>query len=162
MHPDTVLSNTSPIYYLSKSGSLNLLKNIYAEIYITEGIVEELKASGDFDVDLYSSDYSWIKIRKVDKIPLWIKKVPDLGKGESQLLALADSLENPLLIIDELLGRKIAVSNNYSVTGLCGVLLLAKRKGLLNKVGPMIEKYIEYGFYISKKLKEYVLKKALE
>ncbi len=103
MPPSIVLSNTSPIYYLYQSGLLTILRDIYGEICITEGVVEELKASGDFDVDLNASEYSWIKINSVKEILLSIRELEELGKGESEILSLADSFDNPLLIIDELL-----------------------------------------------------------
>ncbi|MBN2531679.1 MAG: hypothetical protein JXB88_02245 [Spirochaetales bacterium] len=126
MQTSIVLSNTSPLYYLNKLGILDILRLLFGELSIPEAVVNELQASNDFKIDLYGSYSSWITIERVNAIPPSISVIQGLGKGETEVLALAKIKKEPLLIIDDTLGRRIALSNGYSITGTCGILILAK------------------------------------
>jgi len=63
-----------------------------------------------------------------------------------------------LVILDDKDARKVARGFGLKVTGTLGILLLARRKGLIPAVGPYIEELRKHGFRIS----EDVLGKILE
>jgi len=66
-------------------------------------------------------------------------------------------------IIDERLGRREAVRLGLSITGVLGVLLIAKNRGLIAKVKPIMESLIsQANFRISHQLYEEVLQTANE
>jgi predicted nucleic acid-binding protein len=50
-----------------------------------------------------------------------------LDSGEASSIAFALSLENSLLIIDEVKGRKVATENGLEIIGTLGLLLLVKK-----------------------------------
>lgn len=162
MQTTSVLSNTSPLYYLSKLSKLDILKLLFGKIYIPEAVVNELQNSNDFKIDLCGSDFSWIIIEHVNVIPPAISGVEGLGKGETEVLALAEIKKEPLLIIDDMLGRRIALSNGYNITGTCGILILAKKKKLIKEVKPIIISLQKAGFYLTDKHKDILIKKAGE
>jgi hypothetical protein len=67
------------------------------------------------------------------------------------------------LLIDERLGRREAVRLGLSITGVLGVLLIAKNRGLIAKVKPIMESLIsQANFRISHQLYEEVLQTANE
>jgi predicted nucleic acid-binding protein len=71
--------------------------------------------------------------------------------------------EEPELLIDERLGRREAVRLGLSITGVLGVLLIAKNRGLISKVQPIIDALIlQANFRISRQLYEEVLQTANE
>lgn len=106
-------------------------------------------------------DYGWIIVKKVT-IPAFIKIIPDLGQGEAEVLALACEENNPLLIIDDALARKIANLQQIKFTGTAGVLLRAKKEGYIKGLKLIIDKLKETGFYISDKLIVEILKSSGE
>ena len=72
----------------------------------------------------------WITREAVGN-PTVIAALHELGRGEAEAVALA--VENPgsLLILDERRGRLAAINLHVNIIGTLGVLLVAKRKGLL-------------------------------
>ena len=63
----------------------------------------------------------------------------NLDIGEAEAIALALELKADELLIDERLGRREAVRLGLSITGILGVLLIAKNRGLVSKVKPIME-----------------------
>jgi predicted nucleic acid-binding protein len=53
----------------------------------------------------------------------------DLDKGEASAIALTLEVENGVLIIDDLKGRKIAKKLNLKFSGMFGLILKAKQMG---------------------------------
>ncbi len=58
--------------------------------------------------------------------------VPDLGNGEAEVLALGCQENNPLLVIDDALARRIAKLQEFKLTGTAGVLVKAKKSRTYN------------------------------
>jgi len=74
----------------------------------------------------------------------------ELDEGEKQAVALASDLdEGVLLLIDDHTGRQAARRLGIAVTGLIGLLLLAKERGLVGKVGPLLDELRQAGYWLS-------------
>ena len=56
------------------------------------------------------------------------------------------------LLIDERRGRNEAIQLGLQVTGLLGILLAAKRQGLIPLVQPLLDSLIVQGFWIREEL----------
>jgi predicted nucleic acid-binding protein len=54
-----------------------------------------------------------------------------VDQGEAEAIELAKELHADRLLIDERKGRKLAADEGVPVIGLLGIVLLAKRKGLV-------------------------------
>jgi predicted nucleic acid-binding protein len=72
-----------------------------------------------------------------------------LGAGESEVIELAISLENVIVVIDEKKGRAAAVAAGLRVTGTVGVLLEARERGHIHSVGLLLQNMRDSGFRIS-------------
>ncbi len=84
--------------------------------------------------------------------------VRDLGKGETAVLLCA--LENPdssLVVLDDLLARRVARSLGIQLTGTAGILISAKKQGFIEAVGPYLTQLEQLGFYLSQKHKILIL-----
>ena len=64
--------------------------------------------------------------------------------------------------MDERKGRKYAASVGLEVIGSIGILLQAKRAGLLTEVKPCIDAMISRGIHLSDSLTAWALRKAGE
>jgi len=144
-----IIADTSCLIALNNISKLSVLQDIYSEIVITQEVW------GEYGGELPQ----WITIlevkdkRKQQEIEL------NLDEGEASSIALALETENPLLIIDEIKGRKIAASLNIEIIGTVGVLLLANKKGLLNDVLSLVLKMVNKGFRLSDKLLDMLIEK---
>jgi len=157
-----VISNTSPLLYLHRTGYLSLLPGLYGEVVIPPAVLSELRAGGSRGIDVPDpSDHAWLRV-----IPLQSRQllpiVTDLGEGESEAIGLA--LEHPgsRLILDDQLARRIARLSRLSFTGTLGVVLKAKAAGLLPSVGPVLQDLRSAGLWLDDELVSAVLAQACE
>lgn len=65
-------------------------------------------------------------------------------------------------MIDEYWARKIAEYKGLKYTGTLGVLLKAKKKGLIKEIKSLLNELLNRGFWISTELYNAVLKEAGE
>ncbi len=86
----------------------------------------------------------------------------DLDEGEASAIALSLEMKNPILMLDELKGRKIAERLNLRYSGTFGLILKAKQLGLINSVKPILAKIRATNFRFDEKLFEKVLEQAGE
>jgi predicted nucleic acid-binding protein len=86
---------------------------------------------------------------------------PGLAPGELSAIALACQLRSPILI-DERLGLRAATAAGLRVTGSIGVLLVAKQRGLVAEVGPILARWRAFGYHLSNELLRATLARAGE
>lgn len=67
-----------------------------------------------------------------------------------------------MVIIDEKLGRFHAKHANLKITGTLGILLKAKKKGIIKKVKPLLSELKEKRIWLNDNLTERVLQLANE
>lgn len=91
-----------------------------------------------------------------------LELLDDLDLGESEAITLAVEQEADYLVIDEYLGRKKAKELKLKIIGVLGVLILAKEKGLIGLVKPLVEKLQDIGFRLNPNLINTVLDQAGE
>ena len=60
--------------------------------------------------------------------------------GESEAIALSIEEKPEFLLIDESLGREIALLYHLSIKGTLGILIMAKERNLLQEIKPLIDK----------------------
>ena len=83
--------------------------------------------------------------------------------GEAEAIALSLEINADVLLIDEIKGRREAAGRGIEVTGLIGVLLDAKKAGLIELVKPEIDRLVtEACFWLSPQLISTALRKAGE
>ena len=142
------IRNTSPLLYLHQVSELDLLRQLYGRVRLPPAVATELKADAVLGIAVPSPDaIDWLEIRPVrnpDLIPL----INDLGPGEAEAIALG--LEHPgsLIILDDQLGRRIGQAAGLRITVTLGVLLKAKRSGLIPSVAAILSKLRMAGMWI--------------
>ncbi|HYV92179.1 MAG TPA: DUF3368 domain-containing protein [Chitinophagales bacterium] len=159
-----IVSDTSPISNLILIGHLNLLPQLYERIIIPEVVYRELQALKNFGKDL-SELYpaQWVEVRNFKNQSLYQKLLLQLDPGEAGAIALAMEVNASALLIDEKRGRKIAIESGIHTIGLLGVLVEAKKKGLIAGLKPMIDDLLfKANFWASPKLIEKILIDANE
>jgi len=159
-----VVSDTSPITNLAAIDQLDLLRRLYSTVIIPTAVFEELTMAGD-DIpgcrEVQSA--SWITVQAVQDSQLVDTLQEQLGRGESEAIALAIEFKSDWLLIDESLGRAVAANRNIRVTGILGVLIKCKRYRLIAAVKPILDKLIEQAdFWVDQQLYARILETAEE
>lgn len=105
----------------------------------------------------------WILVEKIanqtDK-KMYKAKLHD-GEVEVMILAQEGSAED-LVVIDDNAAKKTAKYLGLKVTGTIGVLLKAKREGVIPEIVPVLDKLKKNGFYISESLEQMIMEQAGE
>jgi hypothetical protein len=159
-----VISDTSPINNLAQINQLHLLQTLYGVVFISEAVYQEL-TSPEFWVAGASEvqTYDWIKMYSIRNRALVTALEEELDIGESEAITLAIELKAEQLLIDERRGRLIAERFNLRYTGVLGILVEAKHKGLISAVKPLLDALInEAGFWVTSALYQRVLKAVNE
>ena len=159
-HPHPVVSNTTPLISLAGVGLLDLLPNIYGEIWIPEVVFAEYQTglvthAGSPDL----ATLAWLIVHPVAPHP---DVSTSLDAGEAAALALALHSSAQLVLLDEQRARREATRLGLPIAGSLTLLLEAKRRGLLLLVGPALDQMIAQGRRISVDLKAHVLALAGE
>ena len=156
------ISNTSPMLYLYRIGTLEWLPKLFSEIWTPKAVVMELQEGQRRGYDVPDpSDYDWLRIVSPRSVPSeWLAL--DLGIGELEAMALA--LENPsrVVLLDDALARRIAQAAALEVWGTLKVLLEAKTQGLTESVEPLVNRLRDSGMWISDNILQRVLALADE
>jgi predicted nucleic acid-binding protein len=138
-----VVSDTSPLTALLTVGRAELLRDLFGEVVIPPAVRDELirhhAALPDFLRVAAPHDRG-----EIERLGL------SLGAGESEAIVLAKELHADYLLMDEYEGRRVAIRAGLRVTGVLGVLIRAKDKGLIASIGPLIDRMMaEAGIYVA-------------
>lgn len=134
-----VVSNTSPLLYLHQIGRLELLRSLYGQVTVPAAVADELGRGGELGIDVPALDrFDWLRV-EVPPERLLLPAVVDLGPGEAEVIAFGLAHPAALLILDDRLARRVATALDLRLTGTIGVLVRAKKSGLLPSVRPSLE-----------------------
>lgn len=148
----TIVSDTSCIILLSKIGELEILNKLFGTIITTQEVAKE------FGEQLPS----WFEIQQPKDTNYQSIIEMSVDRGEASAIALAIELDDCLLIIDDLKGRKFAHQFGLTIIGTIGVIVDAKLAGIIPSVRPILAKIRTINFRITEPLELLILKKAGE
>ena len=148
MRIDSVVINASPLITLFRSGQAELLPLLFKYIVVPEAVWREVVQDElDDPAARQLGRQTWpVREAVIDspRVAIWA-----LGAGETAVLSHA--LANPPLraVIDDMDARRCAQTLGIPMLGTGGLLVLAKRRGLLSSVGEAIEKLRHSGLWMS-------------
>ena len=154
-----VVADSGPVIVLAAIGHFDLLRDLYGAVLVPAQVHEEVVVGGKGrpgSDELGSAD--WVSVESVDgSDPMFGGLRVTLDEGEAAALVLAVRLKADLVLIDELRGRQTARKMGLAVKGTLGVLITAKRAGLISAVAPLLDELVDHGFWVSEELHERVL-----
>lgn len=143
-----IISDTSCLILLDNIGELSILNKLFGNITTTSEV------AGEFGKLLPP----WIEIKEPSNKNYQSIIEASLDKGE----ASAIELDNCLLIIDDLKGRKFAHQLGLTIIGTIGVIVDAKLAGIIPSIKPILSKIKSTNFRITDQLELIILKLAGE
>lgn len=152
-----VVSDASPLIFLAAVGRFDLLRRLYGSVVVPAEVFQEVTQAqpslpGAVDAGRAVAD-GWMQVKTPAATPLdgWLSSL--LDKGESQAITLALEIGAGVLLMDESDGREIAGRLGLKPIGTLGVLLRAKRAGLVPEVKPILTELRQrHSFRISAEL----------
>ena len=155
-----VVADTTPLNYLILIGHIDILEVQYGRILIPPAVHEEM-----LDLDAPSSVRAWAK-----NPPHWLEILspstahntlpPNLDRGETEAISLAEELRSDWLLIDEAAGRDVARQRGLQTIGTLGILRNAHALGLLD-LRDALAKLKDSGFHMSEALVQSILNSIL-
>jgi uncharacterized protein len=147
-----VVSDTSPVTALLTVGAGDLLPQLFGEVLVPEAVRRELLRS-------HSRLPDWLRVAGVKDAAQAARYAQIVDTGEAEAIELARELHADWLLMDERKGRRLAVQEGLPVIGLVGVVLLAKRKGIIPRARALLQRLErEAGMYLSGDVREQALR----
>jgi predicted nucleic acid-binding protein len=141
--------NASPLIFLSKGNLLDLLKLAGEEVVVPAAVAGEIQKRGATDPTVQAlAATSWLVVVETPPFPALIQSW-DLGPGESSVLTWAHAHPGTEAIVDDLAARRCAAALGIPVRGTLGLVLTAKRRGIIPAARPVLESLRHAGMYLS-------------
>ncbi|MGI9212054.1 MAG: DUF3368 domain-containing protein [Methylococcaceae bacterium] len=155
-----LVADASALIALSACNSLPVLDVLFGAVLVPEAVYLEVAAK-DKPHSEPLRNYLQGKVRQVDmRHFVYLDAYADAG--ETAAMLLYKELDADYLLIDDKRGRKVAAINQIKTVGSLGVLLQAKRAGLIASIAPLLAQLDASPVFISRRLLETVLELAGE
>ena len=150
-----VVADSSALVALSVCNALELLLKVYDDIRVPQAVYDEVVINGKPQSTALQSFLEG-RVASVD-LSRWVLAAGGLGQGELEAMALYRQLSADALLIDDRRARAVAERNQIVCVGVLGFLLMAKRRGLIQRVAPCVEKLRSSSLYYGDDLLEKLL-----
>lgn len=150
----TVVSDTSVLCYLALLGKLDLLGSLFGEVVVPAEVADECRHAGApealrrlFDITIPPPAFI-----RIDSCAGLLPETAVLDPGEAAAISLAwEHRQNSLVLIDERIGRAVALALGLKVRGLLALLGDGHRHGLLD-FDEAVESLRQHRFRVSSAL----------
>lgn len=148
------VTNTSPVIALVGIGELRLLDALFETVFVPIEVWDELMDKPGSPEPEQLRALRGVAFYPTQPIP---PEAALLDPGERAAIALAVSMPGTWILLDEFAARKVAGDLGLPVKGTLGVLVEAKRRGLVVAVRPLIERMLANGCRLAPELVAMVL-----
>jgi len=159
---DLWVVNASPIIALGKIGLLHLAARLARDIVVPAGVVREILAGPEDEAATALRGATFGRVVAAPPLDAAIVRW-DLGRGESEVIALARQLPRSIAIVDDRAARACCNAFGIRTRGTVGVVVAARCAGQLElPVRTCIGRLREAGFRVSMALESEALIRAGE
>jgi hypothetical protein len=130
-----VVCDATPLIYLAKIEQFALLRNLHEQVLVPPTVWQEVAIQGaplpeGVAIRKAAAD-GWLRIESPrGRLAATPQEREDLDAGEEEAIQLAIE-QSALLVIDEAHGREVALRLNVRITGTIGLLIRARKEGLV-------------------------------
>lgn len=154
-----VVPDAGPLIYLAGAAQLDLLPALYDRVVVPRVVFDEVVVAGAGLVGAPEvGSATWLEVEDVVPDPVL---ADTLDRGEAAAIPLAERLHATLLV-DDADARAVARARGLVVVGTLGILLSAKRRGMVTEIRPIIVRMESLGMFVSARLREEILRLAAE
>lgn len=162
MAQDVVVSNTTPLIALAWLEQLDLLPALFDAVYIPHAVFDELHRNPEKIGSAELMAASWLRVAAVENGLAVEMLANELDSGESEAIVLAHEMRAGLLLMDERRGRRRAAEGGLAIVGTLGILIEARKRGLIGPLLPFLDRLRELPFRMGQTLYDDVLRQVGE
>ena len=148
-----VVANAGPLIALARISRADLLPALYDEVIVPPMVYREITTAQDLPGAGMFARAAWLRVEPIADPGAVQRLQSRLDRGESEAIVLARRLQATLLM-DERRGRAVAISLGVNVTGTVGILHIAKQRGQIGQVTPLLDALRAAGVRVSQPLYE--------
>jgi predicted nucleic acid-binding protein len=154
--------NASPIISLANIEHAHLLPDSCDQLIIPRAVEHEILDGSDDDLAKHwisTTGQQWVQDigSVVPLVATW-----DLGAGESAVLSWSYQHPEYQSVVDDLAARKCAKAFGIALCGTIGVIVIAKKVGIVPDAKPLLDRLIGVDFRIDDQLYQTALRLAGE
>ena len=160
---EPLVINTGPLIALAACGRLSLFHGLFQSVLVPETVRHEFQRGSSKPAQEVSETEvpDWMEVRTLES-PSSLLLSTYLDAGEADVISLAVERKIRWVAVYEKRGRRVARLFGLSVIGSVGILLRAKREGLIDAVRPSMETMKQAGIWMSAQLWERAIRAAGE
>lgn len=141
------VTNSTCLIGLERIERLDILPQVFSTITIPTAVAAEVGIEAD-----------WLIVRTVENLAVVATLKTQVDSGEAEVIATAMELGDVFVILDDRKARLLALQLSLKVIGTVGMLLRAKRFGVIAEIKPLLTALNQVDFRISQAL----IQKALQ
>lgn len=142
-----VIADAGPLIAFARLHRLDLLPLIFGGVLVTDTVLEECAGRPDFPESALIREAVDSKLLELCAAPDIFAFAREVDAGEASAIAMAIERRCGVLM-DDKAGRRMATNIGIPVIGTVGVLVLAKRKGFLPLLKPLLEELAASGYFL--------------
>lgn len=162
----SVVCNSSALIALSAINQLRLLRKRFEgkKVFIPQAVLREVVEEGRGQPGAREvEEADWINVRSIRNRFMVRLLETELDRGEAEAIVLAHEIGAEIIILDEREARRVVTRMGLKPLGTIGILIWAKREGLIHSLQEQLKTLQEEGrFRISPELYRRALREAGE
>lgn len=157
-----VVCNCGPLIALGGIHQLSLLRELFPKVWVPAEVHRELTAAIRFVSAREQFNQAWLEV--VPSLPSHDEYLAaNLDAGEAAVITLGCHLHPSFVLIDERKTRRVAERvYHLPILGTGGLLLRAKKAGLISRVQPLLTAMQANGYHLGTSLVNAVCQAASE
>lgn len=156
-----IVADSSPWISFAILERLNLLPELYSEIYVPYAVPNEISNPNKPHAQGLTAfcQNRVVEVKNQIAVAMLMNDV-DIGEAEAIVLALETGIPN--MLIDDAKGRRAAQLKGLQIIGTIGILLSAKKKNMISKLKPELDSLVKNHIRIGQRLYTQALRLADE
>jgi hypothetical protein len=146
--PELLAADAGPLIALARIEGLAWLPVLFERVFVANSVLAECLAEPEREEHAAIRDAlarGWLQPVTHPSVPRFHE---GLGAGESETLHCAME-RGCRVLLDDRLARRVALQLGLPMVGTLGVLIAAKRRGLLDSVRPSLTSLRASGYFLS-------------
>ncbi len=146
-----VIADAVPLIAFARLHHIGLLPQLFGRVLVTDIVFTECAGRSDFPESALIQEAVTRKQLELCAAPDFSAFAQKIDAGEASAIAVAIEYGCGVLM-DDKAGRRMAMNADVPVIGTVGVLVLAKRKGLVPLVKPLLKSLATSGYFLSEEI----------